>query len=207
MSKPACFVVVLSLLAGGAIAQSSDLIISEVVDGVYNNQAIEIYNPTDEAVEIANYQLHFHIHTGGVFLAGPHQAHSIAPGETYVMVDERADMDLKMLADDSSSQLPYHGTNTILLVRDDIIVDSIGQRNVDSSSGWLCTEGSTIDHTLRRLPDICSGDTNPDDVFDPCQEWAFFPLGTYDGLGSHTANCEPVDVEVETWGSLKSSFR
>lgn len=208
MSKRTSFVVIICLLAGGASAQSDDLIISEYVGGSFlRNEAIEIYNGTGEAVNIGNYQLHFYLHTGGVFLVGPHQRHMIAPGETYVMVDERATPDLLVLADDPASQLPLYGVNTVVLVRDGEIVDSIGQRYIDSSSGWSCAEGSTIDQTLRRLPDVCSGDSNPDDVFDPCQEWAFFPVDTIDDLGSHTANCQPVNVLADSWGSVKSSYR
>lgn len=35
----------------------SDLFISEYVEGSYNNKAIEIYNPTNQPVNLSDYQL------------------------------------------------------------------------------------------------------------------------------------------------------
>ena len=45
------------------------------------------------------------------------------------------------------------------------------------------------DDTLRRAETICAGDTNAEDAFDASVEWVIFPQNTFDGLGSHTANC------------------
>ena len=56
--------------------------------------------------------------------------------------------------------------------------------------------GGGQDDTLRRAESVCAGDTNPDDAFDASVEWVTFPVNTFDGLGSHTANCGsgPVDL-------------
>lgn len=208
MSKSTGFVVIACLLAGGAAAQSSDLIISEYVEGTYHwDKAIEIYNPTETAVKIGDYHIEVHLITGGLFISslGPGE---IAPGETYVVVDESALPELRALADYAQSSLPFTGVDVVALVRgEDIVVDSIGQRNIDSSSGWSCDEGNTIDHTLRRQTDVCSSDTDLDDVFDPCLVWEFFAVDTFDGLGSHTADCSSVDAQTRTWGSVKASYR
>ena len=48
------------------------------------------------------------------------------------------------------------------------------------------------DDTLRRKVDVCAGDTNADDPFDASIEWDVFANNTFDGLGSHTANCGTV---------------
>ena len=45
---------------------------------------------------------------------------------------------------------------------------------------------------LRRKVDVCAGDTNADDPFDASIEWDVFANNTFDGLGSHTANCGTV---------------
>jgi hypothetical protein len=48
---------------------------------------------------------------------------------------------------------------------------------------------STADNTLVRKPDVCGGDTNGSNTFDPAAEWDGFAVDTSSGLGSHTANC------------------
>ena len=47
-----------TFLISGINAQNcTDLFISEYVEGSYNNKAIELYNPTNEAVDLSNYSL------------------------------------------------------------------------------------------------------------------------------------------------------
>src|SRR5690606_34810031 len=49
---------------------------------------------------------------------------------------------------------------------------------------------TTHDHTLRRKPEVCEGDTVINDGFaDPSIEWISYPIGTHDGLGSHSVEC------------------
>ena len=43
---------------------------------------------------------------------------------------------------------------------------------------------------------VCAGDTNPSDAFTFATEWATFANNTFDGLGSHTANCGVVSVNL-----------
>ena len=73
------------------------------------------------------------------------------------------------------------------------IVDVIGQVGVDSGSEWT---GGGQDDTLRRLSTVCAGDTNPSDAFTFATEWATFANNTFGGLGSHTANCGVVSVNL-----------
>ncbi|MBN1767886.1 MAG: lamin tail domain-containing protein [Prolixibacteraceae bacterium] len=48
---------IIGLMATLLLKAQSDLIISEYVEGWSNNKAIEIYNPTSEAINLADYQL------------------------------------------------------------------------------------------------------------------------------------------------------
>jgi hypothetical protein len=50
-------IVSLSLLSQFSFAQCNELFISEYVEGTSNNKAIEIYNPTQNSVSLANYRL------------------------------------------------------------------------------------------------------------------------------------------------------
>ena len=49
-----------------------------------------------------------------------------------------------------------------------------------------------MDHTLRRKTDVCAGDPNGSDAFDPAIEWDGFAQNAVDDLGKHTATCGPV---------------
>ncbi|NJS16854.1 MAG: hypothetical protein HC787_08360, partial [Nostocaceae cyanobacterium CSU_2_110] len=46
----------------------------------------------------------------------------------------------------------------------------------------------TANNTIRRKLTITSGDTNPDDAFDPSVEWDGFPQDTFNGLGSDNSD-------------------
>ena len=65
----------------------------------------------------------------------------------------------------------------------------IGQIGVDPGTNWGTGLVSTLDHTLRRKVTVCSGDPIGSDAFDPAPEWDGFAQDTFNGLGSHTANC------------------
>ncbi|MBK8533367.1 MAG: lamin tail domain-containing protein [Flavobacteriales bacterium] len=67
-----------------SIAQPTDLIISEYIEGSSNNKFIELYNGTAGAINLANYQLRLHANgsvgvTQSVVLSG-----SLASGATIV---------------------------------------------------------------------------------------------------------------------------
>ena len=47
----------LSLMSLNALAQCDELFMSEYIEGWSNNKAIEIYNPTDVAVDLSDYRL------------------------------------------------------------------------------------------------------------------------------------------------------
>ena len=75
------------------------------------------------------------------------------------------------------------------------MLDSIGQVGVDPGTEWGAGVTSTADNTLRRLPSVTAGDTDPSDAFDPAAQWAGFAVDTFDGLGAHTVDGGgPVDV-------------
>ena len=100
------------------------------------------------------------------------------------------------------------GNDALVLTRGGTAVDSFGQVGVDPGSYWSCTEGTTQNSGMRRLSGVCAGDVILDDAFDPCAQWAFFPLDLFTGLGEHLADCGAVSAEVgETWGSVKALYR
>ncbi len=198
----------LLLLAGSAMAQVSDLLISEYVEGSADNQAIEIYNGTADAVNLSGYAIDRYPN-GAAGAAGSVAlpAVSLPSGGVFVVVNSLAGSTLLALADLADAELAFSGNDALVLSYAGQPVDSIGRVGEDPGSYWGCNDGTTQNHTLIRLPSICSGDAVIDDAFDPCLEWSFEAVDTFTYLGSHHDNCGSVADEATGWGALKATFR
>ncbi len=196
------------LLAGSALAQTSDLLISEYVEGSGDNQALEIYNGTPDAVNLGGYAIDRYANgatapSASVLLPDI----SLPPGGVYVVVNSLADTALLAMADMTDVEMVFSGNDALVLSYGGQPVDSIGRVGEDPGSFWGCNDGTTQNHTLIRLPSVCSGDTVIDDEFDPCLEWMFEAVDTFTSLGSHDDNCGSVPDEATSWGALKATFR
>ncbi|MGD1921701.1 MAG: lamin tail domain-containing protein [Pleurocapsa sp.] len=161
------------------------LLISEYVEGSSNNKAIELYNNSGSAIDLAagNYTLEFYFNGSTspgttISLTG-----TIADGEVVVIADNDAASEILAEADLTSTSSFFNGDDAIALRENGTIVDSLGQIGNDPGSEWGSGDISTQNNTLRRNTDVTEGDTNPNDPFDPSLEWSGFPQDTFDGLG------------------------
>jgi predicted extracellular nuclease len=135
-------------------------------------------------------------------------ATNLAPGATHVVVCSLADAALLAYADQTNANLNFNGNDAlVLVVGGSTVVDSFGRVGEDPLTAWTCAGGSTVNHTMRRLSSICSGDTAPADAFNPCVGWVFFTSDTFSGLGNHVVDCGAVADEGTTWGDLKAIYR
>ena len=155
-------------LAGG---QCSELMISEYVEGLGNNKAIEIYNPTNETIDLSNYGLVRYSNGNSTpgdisFLNGA----SIEGHETFVVVIDKRDPngagleapifpELEVLADTFINPLStggswpmyFSGNDAIALVKDGgaTQVDLFGKIGEGSGfGGWNAYGTSIIGQTL-----------------------------------------------------------
>ncbi|MFU8875537.1 lamin tail domain-containing protein [Micromonospora sp. SL4-19] len=170
-----------------ASAAPTDLFISEYVEGLSNNKAIELYNGTGAPVDLAagGYQLQLYFNgattSTNIALSG-----TVAAGAVFVFAAASAGPAILAEADQTYSGSLFNGDDAIVLRKGGTVVDSIGQVGVDPGTEWGTGLTSTADNTLRRLPSVTAGDTDPSDPFDPAAQWAGYPTDTFDGLGSHT---------------------
>ncbi len=197
----------LLLLAGSALAQTTDLFISEYVEGSSFNKAIEIFNGTADAIDLSQYSLAFYFNgnTTGNLLAL--DSVILQPDETFVVAHSSSAPELLALADQTSGVGSFNGDDVIILEKNGQVIDSMGTLGIDPGTSWSCVDGSTQNHTLRRQNDICNGDPDATNDFDICEEWTFFPSDTFDGLGQHETDCASVGNGDTSWDSLKASFR
>jgi len=181
------------------LAQPTDLFLSEYVEGSSFNKAVEIYNGTGAPVDLGLASYSIEIFFNGSPQAGQTIALSgvVADGDVFVLAHPSAAASILAQADQQDSGVLFNGDDAVLLTRAGEVVDSIGQVGFDPGSRWGTGATTTQDNTLRRRPDVCAGDTNADDPFDPSAEWDGFPQDTFDGLGSHSAMCSAgVDLEA-----------
>ena len=87
-----------SLLAGGALAQTSDLLISEYVEGSSNNKALEIFNGTEDVVDLGAYTIERYTNGSTTSVSIPLAAVSLGAGETWVITHNLAAAELLALA-------------------------------------------------------------------------------------------------------------
>lgn len=177
-----------------AQAQPTEVFISEYIEGSSNNKAIEIYNGTGAAINLAtgNYVLQQYFNGSvssglNISLTG-----TVAAGDVYVVAQASADAAILAQADQTNGSGWFNGDDAVVLRKGGTggtIVDAFGQVGFDPGTEWGTGLVSTADNTLRRKPGVCQGDTNASDVFTPATEWDGFATDTFGGLGSHTVTC------------------
>ncbi|SCG35753.1 lamin tail domain-containing protein [Micromonospora halophytica] len=186
---------VIGVAPTAASAAPTDLFISEYVEGSSYNKAIELFNGTGSPVDLTagGYQLQFHFNGSttptSVALNG-----TVAAGDVFVFAASSAAPTILAQADQTYAASLFNGDDAVVLRKGGGVLDSIGQVGVDPGTEWGAGLTGTADNTLRRLPSVSTGDTEPSDAFDPAVQWAGFATDTFDGLGSHAVgDGGPVD--------------
>ena len=179
-----------------APAVHAELFISEYVEGSGNNKALELYNPTNNAIALDAYSVQ--VYFNGNTTAGTtiNLSGSIAAGATFVIADNDSVAQLLALTDLQVTQSLWNGDDTITLSKDGVVLDSIGQLGVDPGSAWGSGSITTANDTLRRA--VVSYDANPNDSFDPATQWLgfaqddFSDIGLFNGEGGDPGDPDPI---------------
>jgi len=193
----------------------SELFISEYVTGSGNNRALELYNPTNQAIDLADYKVgRFRDGSGTPMLLS--LAGTIAAKGTYVIVVDKRDPNgtgleapvdaaLQAVADtfvnpvyvQANSPFYFNGDDAVPLIKGaSTLLDIIGKIGEDPGTAWSDANGTwwTVDHTLIRKPSIVKGDTDGLDDFLPEVEWDSLPNNTFTNLGWHDCACQTFSV-------------
>lgn len=166
-------------------AQSSDLLISEYIEGSGNNKAIELYNGTGQSIKLSGYQVAYHQNgsttvSGTVNLSG-----TVAAGDVVVVYNPSSASGIVSKGDIASTVIQHNGDDTIVLKKNGTIIDSFGQIGFDPGTAWTVNGVSSVDKTLVRKSTVTIGDTNATNSFDPSAQWTAYPVDTFTYLGSH----------------------
>jgi hypothetical protein len=186
----------ITILAAG---QTTDLLISEYIEGSGNNKALEIYNGTGADVDLSNYQV-WKISNGGnwpentLSLSG-----TLSDGDVYVIYNSSSDPVIVAEGDLTWTQANWNGDDAVGIAKDDgtgtfVLIDAVGEEGSDPGSGWTVAgiANATKNHTLVRKPAICSPTTdwntsrgtNSNDA-----QWIVYDQNNFSFIGAHQANC------------------
>ncbi len=169
-------------------ANTTELFFSEYIEGSSLNKALEIYNGTGSAVDLAADNYSIEVYFNGSGAAGTTIALTgvVADGDVFVVADDGADPLILAQTDQTTTSSLFNGDDAIVLLKNGVVIDAFGQIGTDPGTQW---PGGGADDTLRRADTICAGDTNATDAFDASIEWVSFPTNDFSGLGAHSANC------------------
>lgn len=164
-----------------------DLIISEIVEGTGDNQAIEIYNGTGADVDLSQYRVSIYKDGATTTLDNFIMFGTLAAGETFVIVNDDAGQGLLDKSNfDWAGLNGFDGNDVVVLSKNGglDVVDSFGQLGVNPGAEW---PGGSADVTLIRNADVTKGDSNPNDAFDTSEEWTAQPtVDDISDLGMHS---------------------
>ena len=166
----------------------SNLFFSEYIEGSSNNKVLEIYNPTCDTVDLANYQVQ-RFTNGSTSASGTYTFPTgtlLASQEVYVIANSNSDPVILNLADTTNAATFFNGDDAVTLM--DLstgdTLDIIGVVGVDPGTGWTVGSGATNNHTLVRKPNIHDGTT---DWSVSSTQWEVLTIDTFDSLGMHWA--------------------
>lgn len=190
-------------IAGGNpdLADCDAVFISEYLEGTGFNKAIEIYNGTGAPVDLSTYYINVYFNgsstpggTSPINLTG-----TLAPGETYVIVSNNANVDpaLQALADQFSNGINFNGDDAVVLMNGSDTLDIFGNIGCQPLGGqWTDLGNGTADNSFIRQPDYVTGVTsNPGNP--PCtfpslnaNNWISADVvNDFSNLGFHNSIC------------------
>lgn len=199
-----CIVIAVVIVQPAKAETLPNLFFSEYVEGSSYNKALEIYNPTDSAIDLSGYKIEEYANSNTSPSYTRSLAGLLAAGDVYVLCNNQNSP--KLLTDAGQcdlllggSILSFNGNDSLVLaLANGTPIDVIGQIGSNPLVEWGNGITSTADHTLVRKCNIISGDINGSDFFDPVIEWDGYPVDTFSNLGTHSLCLSPTPSSSPT---------
>ncbi|HEU4808856.1 MAG TPA: lamin tail domain-containing protein, partial [Homoserinimonas sp.] len=174
-------------------AAPTELFFSEYVEGSSNNKALEIYNGTGAAVDLAANSYSVQMFFNGSASAGLtiNLTGTVSDGDVFVLAQAASSPTILAQADQTNGSGWFNGDDAVVLRRGTTILDVVGQIGFDPGTEWGSGLTSTADNTLARKDCVEAGDPDGSNVFDPAAQWTGFAQDTFAGLGTHTGSGVP----------------
>lgn len=171
-----------------------DLFFSEYVEGTLNNKYLEIYNGTENIVNLSNYQILLYSNGATNPTTTSTLSGLLAPQETIVLKNSQA----TIFSGESSnvSAINFNGDDAIALfkISTNSFVDIFGRIGEDPGTAWIAGNHTTSGRTLIRTAFVKQGITqNPLEGFPTlATEWEVYLIDYVDNLGEHAFATEIV---------------
>jgi len=177
----------------------TELYFSEYLEGSSNSKALEIYNPTTNCVDLAEYTVYRFNNGSSTALDSMHFNQMLCPGEVYVIANPSAAAPILNVADTTHTITFFNGDDAIVLSHLTRQIDIIGIIGVDPGTNWPVGSGATSEFTLVRMSSVNSPTI---DWSVGATQWNVFPQNTFDSLGTHFQNacslsCDSMVVVTE----------
>lgn len=172
--------------------QTTDLLISEYVEGSSNNKYIEIYNGTGASVNLNDYELR--LYSNGSATPSTTNILSGTLANNAVIVYKNSSATIYGGAATNATAIGFNGDDAVALykISTSSFVDIFGNIGCDPGSAWTNTN-TTVNKTLVRNANVCSGITVDDATSCPfntlSSEWTQYNQDDISNLGSHTNTC------------------
>jgi len=182
---------------GSLSTTCADLFFSEYIEGSSNSKALEIYNPTNAAINLATYSVKLYTN-GGTTAANTLQLpnKNLAPDDVYVIANSAAVAAILSVDDTTSSVTNFNGDDAVVLFKNTDTLDIIGDVGVDPGASWAVGTGTTLDYTLVRKATVNKGQRN---WVTGANEWDVYPNNTTTYLGGHISNCLGMAWDGSAW--------
>lgn len=163
---------------GGGGSTSSDLFISEYIEGSSYNKALEIANTTGANVDLSDYSLKKQTNGSGSWTSEYTLSGTLNNGDVFVIAHSSAASGITSVADvtSTSSIITFNGNDPIGLFKNGTLIDIIGTFNGGSSN-------FAKDVTKVRKSSV----TGPASSYDGA-EWDDEANNTFSFLGSHNGS-------------------
>lgn len=173
------------------VTNTTDLIISEYVEGSSNNKYVEIFNGTGAAVDLSNYELR--LYTNGASTPSNTNVLSGTLANNTTVVYKNASATVYTGSATNQTSVAFNGDDAVALYKISTasFVDIFGRIGEDPGASWTSGAFTTVDKTLVRNSNITSGVTITSDTTGfptLATEWTQSNIDVVTNLGAHSFN-------------------
>ena len=175
----------------------SDLFFSEYVEGSGNNKCLELYNPTNAAINLSGYTIEIYDNGNSSPVGTPWALSGVVPPMgTFVLCSGLAGGALQSIEDGHFGFGSFNGNDAIALKNNGRTLDVFGAIGCDPGDAWTGGGLSTKDRTLVRKSCILKGNSGSGCGFSALSsEWIGFPQDDFSHLGSHDSGIPSVEIQ------------
>ena len=190
----------------------ADLFFSEYIEGSSNNKALELYNPTEDTLELDDYMIYTNYNGNDFDFSDDHiytfpAGATLAPGDVFVAAHSSAVEEVLQAADSAYAYgtgafiTSYNGDDVRALAKikdgDTLFIDVVGDYDFDADSSFddpgsgfdvAGVNNATANHTLIRKPHITMGNldwTESAGTHADTSEWIVHAQNYFANIGGH----------------------